>query len=81
MDEKEQKERMERINRQMHIDNRQIKDDVNLATWALIIPFFGLFTARNIVDKSTRVIAYVGCFANFMITVFPLVYEQWKHLN
>ncbi|PJZ81532.1 hypothetical protein [Leptospira meyeri] len=78
MDEKEQKERMDRINHQMHVNYAKSKRDVNLIVLCLIVPIFGFYFAKKVDDSSDRKIAYFCCFINFMITVVPLVYETWK---
>ncbi|PJZ47093.1 hypothetical protein [Leptospira brenneri] len=78
MDDKEQKERMDRINHQMHVNNERIKRDGNLIVLCLIVPIFGFYFAKKVVDNSDRKIAYFCCFVNFMITIFPLLYETWN---
>lgn len=81
MNNKEQKERMERLNHALHVNIVRDNRNINLTCLAFIVPFFGVYFARKIDDKSYRTLAYVLSFANFMITVFPLVYEQWKLSN
>ncbi|PKA12150.1 hypothetical protein CH372_10395 [Leptospira meyeri] len=78
MDEKERKERMEDRNQRMHVNNERIKRDGNLIVLCFIVPIFGIYIAKKVVDNSDRKLAYFACFVNFMITVVPLLYETWK---
>ncbi|EMJ87918.1 hypothetical protein [Leptospira meyeri] len=78
MDEKERKERMEYRNRQRHLNSAKSRRNVNLIVLCGIVPIFGFYFAKKVDDSSDRKLAYFFCFVNFMITVFPLVYEAWK---